>query len=109
MGVVSCPVTTVRAPLEVVWGLLAEPEAYESWADAELVSADPPGPLHAGQVLEMRTSGFGRSWPVRFDVVEADAAKHRIALDVHLPLGVVNHEVITCRAVSEDRTWVGFN
>jgi Polyketide cyclase / dehydrase and lipid transport len=100
---------TVDAPIDKVWRLVSEPSAYDSWVDAALISTDPPGPMHADQIVLMRTRGAGRWWPVRFDVLEVEATEHRVALDVHLPLGIVNHEVITCRAVSETQTLVGFN
>ena len=104
----TCPVTTVAAPVGTVWPLLVEPANYRSWVDAEVVAVDPPGPLRAGQVLSLRTSAAGRSWPVRWDVLEVDPAEHRMALDIRLPFGIVNHEVITCRATSEERTFVAF-
>jgi len=31
-----------------------------------------------------------------------------MVLDVHLPLGIVNHEVITCAPVSPTETFVSF-
>jgi uncharacterized protein YndB with AHSA1/START domain len=107
--VTTCPMATVQAPLSKVWRLLSEPGAYDTWVDAVLVSTEPPGPLHAGQVILMRTRGAGRWWPVSFDILEVEPTEHRVALDVHLPLGIVNHEVITCRAVSDSQTLVGFN
>jgi hypothetical protein len=105
----TCPVTTVRAPLSTVWRLLSEPSEYERWVDATLVSVEPPGALQAGQVVRLRTRAAGRWWPVRWDVLDVDPRQSRIGLDVHLPLGIVNHEVIVVRPVSEDQTFVAFN
>jgi hypothetical protein len=74
-----------------------------------VVSVEPPGALEAGQVIRLRTSAAGRSWPVRWDVLDVDARQHRITVDIHVPLGIVNHEVIILRPVAGDQTFVAFN
>lgn len=109
MVVTSCPVTTIRAPIHLLWEMLSQPSSYETWVDAELVAVEPPGPAAPGQVMRMRTRAMGRWWSVQFDVLDVVDSEHRIAVDVTLPLGIVNHEVIMCRAVSPEETQVGFN
>ena len=110
MGValVVCPTTVVEAPISTVWRLLAEPEAYESWAGVELVEASPPGPVQKGQVIRFRTREFGRWWQVRFDVGHVEPAR-TVELDVHLPFGTVNHEQVVLTPVDEQRTRVTLN
>ena len=109
MAVVSCPVAVVRAPITVVWQMLSETSRYHTWIDGQIVSIDPPGPAAAGQMVLMRTRALGRWWGVRFDLGEVNAREHRLAIDVRLPLGIVNHEVITCQSLSPTETRVGFN
>jgi hypothetical protein len=51
---------------------------------------------------------LGRWWPVRFEVGAVDAP-HSLALLVHLPLGIINHEHITVLPLSALQTRVAFN
>src|SRR5439155_25495486 len=50
-----CPMAVVEAPVQHVWDLLTSPEEFDSWVDARLVDAEPPGRAHAGQRLRLVT------------------------------------------------------
>jgi Polyketide cyclase / dehydrase and lipid transport len=103
-----CPMAVVEAPIEQVWDLLTSPEQFDSWTDATLVSAEPPGRAHAGQHLRLVTSALGRAFRVDIGVLEADAERRCLHLLIHLPFGLVNDETITIAPVGEDRTIVRF-
>lgn len=98
----------VEAPVEQVWDLLTSPEHFDSWTDATLVGAEPPGRPHPGQQLRLVTSALGRAFRVDMSVLEADAEQRRLHLLIHLPLGLVNDETITIAPAGEDRTIVRF-
>lgn len=109
VAVSVCPAAVVRAPRAIVWRLLAEPSSYPTWSNAELVSVDPPGPVSPGQQIEFRGRALGRSWRVMFKILEVDAEAGRIRIDVHLPLSIINHEVVTCDSVADGEVLVRFN
>lgn len=104
-----CPAATSTAPPEKFWSVLAVPEKFGVWSDARFVSADPPGPVQPGQVINLRASGFGREWPVRIDVRDIDPQHRWMDLFVHLPLGLTNHEHLTLTETKEGGTLVRFN
>src|SRR6185436_5528781 len=45
----TCPIAIVAAPVEQVWGLLADPRRYALWWDAQTCSIIPDGPAQQGQ------------------------------------------------------------
>jgi uncharacterized protein YndB with AHSA1/START domain len=115
MQISTCPTASVRAPIETAWGLLTDPASIARWTGIALGTASPPGSLVAGQRIEFwaRAGIFGKlaaaaRFRVIFDVLVVDQAAHRIVLDVRTPLGIVNHEVITCAPVSPTETFVSF-
>lgn len=98
----------VEVPIDHVWDLLTSPERFDSWADATLVGAEPPGPARAGQRLRLVTSALGRALRVDISVLEVDAERRRLHLLIDLPLGLVNDETITMVRAGEGRTIVRF-
>ncbi|HYW23949.1 MAG TPA: SRPBCC family protein [Terriglobales bacterium] len=109
MAIVSvCPSTVVDAPVERVWEIVTQPQGFDLWADASLVTAEPPGPASAGQELHLVTRALGWTFAVRISVREVDAERHRLHLVVALPFGVVNDEVMTFAEAGEGRTLVRF-
>lgn len=79
------------------------------WNDASFVIADPPGTMVAGQVIHLTAPGFGRTWPVLFDVKGVDPGHRWLDIVVSLPLRLVNHEHITLTETPEGGTLVRFN
>jgi ligand-binding SRPBCC domain-containing protein len=104
-----CPAAVTTASPERVWSVLALPERLGDWADAEFVSAEPPGPMHAGQKVLLEAPEFGRRWPVTIDVDALDPDRRWIDLRASLPFGVVNHEHITLTETESGGTLVRFN
>jgi hypothetical protein len=99
--------TVVEAPVEHVWDLLTNPEEFNTWTDAKLVGAEPPGRARAGQRLRFVTA-LGRAFRVDMAVLEVDAERRRLHLLIHLPFGLVNDETITIAPAGEDRAIVRF-
>jgi hypothetical protein len=109
MRVTTCPTATIRAPAPIVWRLLTDPDEYSHWG-LDLAAIDPPGALRRGQRLRFRTRALGRTFLVDFDVLDVREAPHRaLRLDVHLPFGVVNHELVTCAVLGPESCFVSFN
>ncbi len=99
MGFTLCPAAVVAAPVESVWELLSEPTLYDEWWDARTERIVPDGKASPGQVLFAKTSALGRTWDVTLRVEMVNPEQHQIQLLVTLPLGIVNHETITCAAL----------
>ena len=99
MGFTLCPAAVVAAPVESVWELLSEPTLYDEWWDARTERIVPDGKASPGQVLYAKTSALGRNWDVTLWVEMVNPEQHQIQLLVTLPLGIVNHETITCAAL----------
>ncbi len=103
-----CPAAIVSAAPERVWSVLADSTAFSAWTDAQLVRADPPGTVAAGQRLDLRARGLGRWWPIRITVHEA-VPPSRLVVDVRLPFGIVNHETVQIVPEADGRSLVRFN
>jgi Polyketide cyclase / dehydrase and lipid transport len=88
MDVSVCPAAVVRAPVETVWALLADPAGYGAFWDMRVARVVPPGPARAGQVVE--------GWPARMIIDAVDAARRQIRFTTTLPLGLLALNVITC-------------
>ena len=110
MSVVNvCPSGTATVASERVWQVLAAPERYGEWVDAEVLEVSPPGPAQPGQRIRLSAPAFGLRFKVFIDVEGLDPERRWIALRVHLPFGVVNAERVTLTEVAADRTLVRFN
>ena len=109
MVVNVCPAAGTSASADRIWTVLSKPERFEEWQGARFVSADPPGGVQPGQVINLSARGFGRSWPVRIDVRDTDPEHRWIDWIVQLPLGVENHQRTTLTETPEGGTLVRFN
>jgi uncharacterized protein YndB with AHSA1/START domain len=103
-----CPIAEVAVSADRVWSLLAEPKQFDLWWDAKVTSADPPGPLAPGQRINAVTRAFGRDFHVWMEVVEVDPAHHRLRIDAHLPLGLVDHATLTATPLGPGRARLSF-
>src|SRR4051794_34495980 len=99
MSLNVCPAAVVAAPVEYVWDLISNPAHYEEWADARVERIVPEGPATPGQVLYATTRGLGKRWSITFTVTAIDPDKHRIQMDVALPLGLQLHQTTICTPI----------
>jgi len=105
----ACPVATVHAPVERVWGLLADPSRYDSWWEAHTVSIVPEGPARAGQQIVAYVGALGLKRVVHLTVQSVEPEKHQLYLRTQLPLGISTHNRIACTPLDEEQTRVSFN
>lgn len=105
MTVDVCPTDVVAAAPERIWALLAEPSQYERWADGVVIEG-PSRPLQPGDRFVLAT-GPGRLFRARFDVV-AMRPMEELTLDIGLPLGLRNYEVIRIGRAGEGACRVTF-
>jgi hypothetical protein len=99
-----CPAALTTASPDRVWEILTAPERFGEWLDARFVSAEPPGPVKAGQRITLSAPSLGRSWPVSIDVVGVDPDSRWVELVVRLPFAIVNHERLMLTALAVLRT-----
>lgn len=107
MSIQTCPTTMVQAPAERVWRLLTAPSAFQ-WTGLKVVQA-PDRPMAAGdQIVLCAGAGPGRLLEMRFRVIDLERCR-RLALEVHLPFGIVNHEVVVINPASDAACRVTYN
>lgn len=109
MVVNVCPAAVTSASADHVWRVLIAPERLGEWADANFVSAEPPGPARPGQTIKLAASFLGRKLPVTIEVQDIDPQSRWIDFLVHLPFRVDNHEHLTLTETKEGGTLVRFN
>jgi hypothetical protein len=108
VSVSVCPVATVHASVEEVWGLLSAPTRYALWWDAETRAIVPEGPAQPGQRIYAQTRAMGRAWEVNILVEHVDEARRQIQLTTRLPLGITVYNHITCAPVNSASCRVSF-
>ena len=104
-----CPAAITSASPERVWTVLTTPERFGEWMGASFVGAEPPGPVSAGQVINLGGRALGRQWTFRMDVRGLDPQHRWFDLVVHFPFGIDNHERVTLTETKEGGTLVRFN
>jgi ligand-binding SRPBCC domain-containing protein len=104
-----CPAAVTRASPDRLWSVLSAPERLGEWTDATYLSTDPPGPVSAGQTIQLTAPSLGRSWPIQIVVRDVDPRRRWLDLVVHLPFGVDNHEHLTLTDTEDGGTLVRLN
>ena len=106
MSIVTCPTEIVAAPPELVWELLISPAQLARWSGAKLVEG-PSRPLKGGDVVVLG-AGVAHRLKVTIEVKSIEPSR-QLTLNVRLPLGVVNHEVVVVTPLGMERCRVTFN
>ena len=101
-----CPAETILASAQRVWDLVSTPDMLARWSDTRIVQA-PNREMIAGDRLILGV-GVGHHLKVRLRVEEA-LRPRRLALEIRLPIGVTNHEVISISPVGPESCRVTFN
>jgi len=104
MSVSVCPITTIQAPAERVWTLLAEPSRYDDWWDAHTRSIVPAGRAQAGQKIHATNHGLA----IHVAVNRIDEAKRQLHLTTRFPFGITVSNHITCMPLDEGACQVSF-
>jgi Polyketide cyclase / dehydrase and lipid transport len=109
MAYASCPTSIVKAPVEIVWRLLARPEDWGNFYDVRIVSFAPAGPAVVGQTV------FAESGPrllhlrLKFQFTKIDAVNYELGLDVRLPFGITVREDLSCVPLGPDQCRVNYH
>lgn len=106
MAFQTCPTDLVEASAETVWVLLTTPRLYEEWVDARLREG-PERPIAVGDRL-LLGAGPGHRMKVVFDVVGLTPMRE-VVLDVRLPFGLGNHEVLRITPLGSRRCRVTYD
>jgi hypothetical protein len=104
MAMQTCPTDVVRAPAERIWGLLTTPREVARWTATRLL-VGPDRPMQAGDVVVFRK---GPGLNVVFNVI-ASAPPTELTIDVALPLGIVNHEIVRVTPLADGQCRVTFS
>ena len=102
MSYTSCPTAVVNAPVEIVWALLADPAGWGHVFDVRINSVNPPGPAVAGQKIVGETGPRLFHLKLAFRVIETDAERHRLVMDIKLPFGIAVREDLNCTPLDAD-------
>jgi hypothetical protein len=108
MGLNVCPAATVAASIEYVWDLISNLARYGEWADVRVERIVPTGPAKPGQILYASSRGMGKRWPITLTVTAIDVHRHRIQMDVSLPLGLKLHQTTICTPLDTQSCHVQF-
>jgi uncharacterized protein YndB with AHSA1/START domain len=101
-----CPTDVVHAPADRIWDLVTTPSELARWSDTTVIEA-PDRQLRAGDRLVLG-AGIGHRLKVIFQVQDA-VRPRQLAIDIRLPFGVTNKEVIQIAPVGADACRVVFN
>jgi len=108
MGIVTCPTDVVSASAEHVWQLVTDPVSLARWSGSRLrVGPSHPAPLRAGDRLLLGAGPAGLL-SVEMEILGTERPT-QVRVDVRLPFGVVNHEVIVITPISDVSCRVTFN
>jgi hypothetical protein len=106
MAIQTCPTDVVHAPASRVWELITVPRHYPTWSDSLVVDA-PARAIVPGDRIRL-TTGPANAFKVMLEII-AVRAPEELTIDVHLPFGVLNHEVIRIGPITEQQCRVTFN
>lgn len=106
MAIQTCPSVIIQAPIERVWRFLVTLSEWHRWADAKIVKG-PGRPLAVGDAVVFR-AGPCDMFEGRFSVVDLEPLR-RVTLEMQLPFGIVNHEVVVLSPVSDGACRVTYN
>jgi hypothetical protein len=106
MAIQTCPTAMIETPADRVWHLLTTPSELQRWSGLKIVRG-PDRPLATGDQIVFR-AGLGALLDVSFQVMDLERLR-RLALEVHLPFGIVNHEVVVITPESDAACRVTYN
>jgi uncharacterized protein YndB with AHSA1/START domain len=98
----TCPTDVIAAPVERVWDLLTQPARLAAWSGTVLNQG-----LHRALATGDRVTltRFGLRVQVEVRAIEP---RRTLALDVSLPLGVVNYATIRIAPIEGGQCQVSF-
>jgi hypothetical protein len=109
MSYASCPTSIVDAPLEIVWTLLARPEAWGDFYDVRVASVEPRGPAAVGQTVFAESGPRLLHLKLEFRFTKVDAANHELGIEVRLPFGITVREDLSCVSLGHQQCRVSYH
>jgi hypothetical protein len=109
MSYASCPTAVIDAPVEVVWALLTDPAGWGHVFDVRIRGVNPPGPAVAGQEIAGETGPRLFHLRLAFRVIETDAERNRLVMDIKLPFGMAVREELNCTPLDADHCRVNYH
>src|SRR5262245_6056076 len=103
MTTLACPTDVFDAPAARVWELITNPARFEEWADSKPVGD--VREVREGDRVVLKTNVV---FKVVFEFLQMNPPRE-LALDVRLPFGLINHEVIRISPIGESQCRVTFN
>ena len=77
--------------------------------DVRIDDLDPPGPAVAGQKIMGQTGPRLFHLKLAFQVIQIDAERHRLVMDIELPFGIAVREELTCTPLNADDCRVDYH
>jgi uncharacterized protein YndB with AHSA1/START domain len=100
----TCPTDVIHASPERVWDLLTNPARLGDWLGVKVLAA-PARNLAIGDRLVFGPApGLRLSWTV----LSVEPLR-RLELDIKVPFGIRNHEIVVVSPVGSDSSRVTFN
>jgi uncharacterized protein YndB with AHSA1/START domain len=106
VSIIVCPTDVIAAPQKRIWELLTDPTELAKWS-GEKLRQGPSRPIEAGDVIVFG-AGLGHQLTVTIEIQAVEPFR-QLTLDVHLPLQVLNHEVVVISPLGVERSRVTFN
>ena len=104
----SCPTAIVKAPIEAVWQLLPDPGRWDEFFDVRRVTVTPPGTASVGQVVRAESGPRLLRLKISFQFLEIEETRHRLLINVDLPLGIMVREDLNCIRLEKDQCRVNY-
>ena len=99
MGLTVCPVATVLAPVEVVWGNLVEWERFSEWTGVQVERIEPEGPATPGQSVTFGGRALGGTRRFTFKIEEVNPERYELGLHAFFPFGLQERVHISCAPI----------
>jgi hypothetical protein len=109
MPYVSCPTAVINVPVEVVWALLTDPAGWGYVFDVRINSVNPPGSALVGQKIAGETGPRPFHLKLAFRIIETDAERLRLVMDMKLPFGIAVREDLKCTPLDADHCRVDYH
>jgi uncharacterized protein YndB with AHSA1/START domain len=99
----TCPTDVIHAPPKRVWELLTNPARFD-WLGVKVIEA----PAHSLTVGDRLVFGPAPALRMSWDVLSVQPVR-MLELDVKVPFGIRNHEIVVVSPVGSGRWRVTFN
>ena len=100
----TCPTDIIHTSRERVWELLTNPARLDDWLGVKVLEA----PAHNLAVGDRLTFGPAPALRLSWTVLSVEPLR-TLELDIKVPFGIRNHEIVVVSPVGSDSCRVTFN